>query len=369
MAVLRCQLSHSFTPPMPPPRTYSRKSSVHPRKRDTEVQDVAEEKEVVEAGRKTYTRSTRSGRQASEPDHRAECVPTKLQRKHKSPAKPEVKNTAVILGDPEEGYSSNDDSVGPGNDNEAGPSRPAANPLPQIRHTRPITSHDDISRQGSGDGRLSGSPPSEKPAPASRTALPASPGRLYTNPIPSPRARVRTPELRKIVGKGQSSNLVLETPSKRRRADLEGGWVNSPVTPPRSLSRTQSLPEGFHSQANSPGLLMSPSGREQIAHRPSVRTYGRSRSFVNIEGDSETGDHGSPSKASYFELRTKYEVSGALTPAELDQSPIPNALARPPQTISDMRSRGENRRFIDEAAFLVDGIRDPTASWFFRQSR
>lgn len=45
----------------------------------------------------------------------------------------------------------------------------------------------------------------------------------------------------------------------------------------------------------------------------------------------------------------------------LDRSDIKDLLqARPPQPVSDMRSKGENRRFMDEVGYIIDGLSDTT---------
>jgi hypothetical protein len=44
-------------------------------------------------------------------------------------------------------------------------------------------------------------------------------------------------------------------------------------------------------------------------------------------------------------------------------------LARAPQTVSDMRSKGENRRFMDELGYLIEGLGDPSASISSKRSR
>jgi hypothetical protein len=44
-------------------------------------------------------------------------------------------------------------------------------------------------------------------------------------------------------------------------------------------------------------------------------------------------------------------------------------LARAPQSVTDMRSKGENRRFMDETGYLLDGIEDHNAPKGFKRSR
>jgi len=44
-------------------------------------------------------------------------------------------------------------------------------------------------------------------------------------------------------------------------------------------------------------------------------------------------------------------------------------IARAPQSANDMRSKGENRRFMDETGYLLDGIEDESATKGFRRAR
>lgn len=43
-------------------------------------------------------------------------------------------------------------------------------------------------------------------------------------------------------------------------------------------------------------------------------------------------------------------------------------LARAPQSVNDMRSKGENRRYMDETGYLLDSIVDPGASKGLKRS-
>lgn len=44
-------------------------------------------------------------------------------------------------------------------------------------------------------------------------------------------------------------------------------------------------------------------------------------------------------------------------------------IARAPQSVNDMKSKGENRRFMDETGYLLDGIEDESATKGFRRAR
>lgn len=146
---------------------------------------------------------------------------------------------------------------------------------------------------------------------------------------------------------------------------------------PRALRTTQSMPitptsgksdrSGLSHEAASPtpaAALVAP----VVAESPgsggkAQRTYGRSRTFLSSRpADDDSGDGGAssfaaslaePPRESYEDLRKRYEVdnetggSGNLLDALLARAPVP---------ISDMRSKGENRRFMDEVTFLLEGI-------------
>lgn len=44
-------------------------------------------------------------------------------------------------------------------------------------------------------------------------------------------------------------------------------------------------------------------------------------------------------------------------------------MARAPQSANDMKSKGENRRFMDETGYLLDGIEDESGTKGFRRAR
>lgn len=71
---------------------------------------------------------------------------------------------------------------------------------------------------------------------------------------------------------------------------------------------------------------------------------------------------------SYSELRKEYEVDTG------DDSTIRNLaeefnLARAPESINDMRSKGENRLFQDDIGVLLGDINNPNQSIALRRSR
>ncbi|KAL1411439.1 hypothetical protein Q8F55_002395 [Vanrija albida] len=182
------------------------------------------------------------------------------------------------------------------------------------------------------------------------------------------RARPRS-GLRRMLSKAQSM-LVPAAPEE--------------PTTPRALRTTQSMPitpssaksdrSGVSREAGSPtpaALALPPAVDSPGSGGRAQRTYGRSRTFLARPADEE-GDAASlaaslaePPRESYEELRKRYEVdnetggSGNLLDALLARAPVP---------ISDMRSKGENRRFMDEVTFLLEGISNAPSKGIRRTS-
>lgn len=203
--------------------------------------------------------------------------------------------------------------------------------------------------------------------------------------------------LRRMLTKTQSlgvSEPSTPSPSKQDKKDddkvgpASSRILTAPSTPSRlALRRTQSMP-------SSPAVP-SPQGadidsafaaRPQIMQQPgsegrAKKTYGKVRTImVELPRGPEDGDQSSYDTmsqgdesqlhASYVELRQRYEVDNTIQHTSRSASLLQDMLqARAPETVSDMRSRGENRRFIDELGYLFDGISDPAANSSFRRSR
>lgn len=203
--------------------------------------------------------------------------------------------------------------------------------------------------------------------------------------------------LRRMLTKTQSlgvSEPSTPSPSKQDKKDddkvgpASSRILTAPSTPSRlALRRTQSMP-------SSPAMP-SPQGADidsafaahpQTMQQPgsegrAKKTYGKVRTImVELPRGPEDGDQSSYDTmsqgdesqlhASYVELRQRYEVDNTIQHTSRSASLLQDMLqARAPETVSDMRSRGENRRFIDELGYLFDGISDPAANSSFRRSR
>ena len=215
--------------------------------------------------------------------------------------------------------------------------------------------------------------------------------------------------LRRMLTKTQSLGGVRNSPSNRYDASIIDDHADSPSrqllptsgpsTPSRSPGRTQSLPESpLESSPNRGAPLLVTATMKQAQDGvggKTKKTYGGSRSFLVREhresADSENAitemastaeNHETLVKESYAELRKRYEVHNGDTEGEGHGSRDLMAarrttwkdlstllillqdllLARAPQPVSDMRSKGENRRFMDEVGYLAEGIADPATS-------
>ncbi|WVR06938.1 hypothetical protein IAU60_003974 [Kwoniella sp. DSM 27419] len=215
---------------------------------------------------------------------------------------------------------------------------------------------------------------------------------------------VRPGGMRRMLTKTQSMGGVPTLPSETdEKLASPGGTfganlspsstTSQPTTPSRKLLRTLSMPESplrspltdtgdparsAQSQAQSRGPEQG-----QGSGGRAKRTYGGTRTMLaevsrvelEISGmDSGTIDDRDEEMApqeSYAQLREKFEVDN--TSIERTGSGSGNLmaellLARAPQTVSDMRSKGENRRFMDELNYLIDGLADPSSGVAYKRT-
>nr|XP_031863392.1 uncharacterized protein CI109_001267 [Kwoniella shandongensis]KAA5530464.1 hypothetical protein CI109_001267 [Kwoniella shandongensis] len=209
--------------------------------------------------------------------------------------------------------------------------------------------------------------------------------------------------LRRMLTKTQSMGMVPTTPSRsEKNMDKTGGGgedgspfgsgmsPGGPSTPSRGLRMTQSMPEsptkssprgGESSTAATLVIPASASTGQTGSGGRAKRTYGKTRTILvevpqgEVEEVSKIPsrkdqEDDSPPQASYAELREKFEVDNSITASGSGSGNLmPEFLmAKAPQTVSDMRSRGENRRFTDELGYLVDGIADSSTGISFKRS-
>ncbi|KAK0466782.1 uncharacterized protein EV420DRAFT_1505323 [Desarmillaria tabescens] len=167
---------------------------------------------------------------------------------------------------------------------------------------------------------------------------------------------------------------------------------------PSLARRTPSLPFILSPPKPTPTLFPDP---PPLQHRPPVkRTYaGKSRSFlVSLPINASTSDLGLEeddfvNRESYSSLRSRWGVDtseddpypqlspsrshsdsnhatptssppkkiktkskGKTTPNVLVPEPLPSGMMNPLKSITELRTKGENRRFLDEVGYLIEGM-------------
>lgn len=157
--------------------------------------------------------------------------------------------------------------------------------------------------------------------------------------------------------------------------------TSPPSTPrtPRLLKTTQSMPtpgsgrsRASHDVGSAPGsplvapLLPATVGSPSPAK--AKRTYGGSRTFLASRPTDLDTALSEDAQPSYSELRKAYEVDTGDDDAIRNLAEEFN-LARAPEPINDMRSKGENRLFMDDISVLLGDINNPVQSLALRRSR
>ncbi|KAK0202414.1 hypothetical protein DFS33DRAFT_1339929 [Desarmillaria ectypa] len=167
---------------------------------------------------------------------------------------------------------------------------------------------------------------------------------------------------------------------------------------PSLAQRTPSLPSSLSPPKPIPTLFPDPPLPQ---HRPPVkRTYaGKSRSFlVSLPVNASTSGIGLEdddflNRESYSSLRSRWGVDtseddpypqpspsrshsdsnpatptssppkkskskskGKVTPSVLVPEPLPSGMMNPLKSITELRTKGENRRFLDEVGYLIEGM-------------
>ncbi|WVQ72378.1 hypothetical protein IAR50_001930 [Cryptococcus sp. DSM 104548] len=200
-------------------------------------------------------------------------------------------------------------------------------------------------------------------------------------------AMSRPSGLRRMLTKTQSLGDAVATPAPDERDDglsqasPAKSWTSAPHTPPGNLRRYRSMPESpqvpspVGSQAEG-GLMPQIQAVQPGSGGKAKRTYGKVRTML-VElpkkgpgnGPALAAIDSEDTQESYTELRHKYEVDNTVLPNSRSANLLQEMLqARAPETVSDMRSRGENRRFIDELGYLLEGISEPTGNPAFKRS-
>ncbi|WVF71292.1 hypothetical protein IAT40_006095 [Kwoniella sp. CBS 6097] len=205
--------------------------------------------------------------------------------------------------------------------------------------------------------------------------------------------------LRRMLTKTQSMGAVSMSPAKEEKTEpiatlpkegpdssYEAAMSPShPLTPSRGLLRTQSMPESPSKSITKNAEIEAGTIVSQVQGQGSGgranRTYGKTRTMLSevskvdlelskLKSGEEVNETVAPEE-SYAELRDRFEIDN--TTLERTGSGSGNLmsellLAKAPQTVSDMRSKGENRRFMDELNYLIEGISDPTSGAAFKRT-
>lgn len=142
-----------------------------------------------------------------------------------------------------------------------------------------------------------------------------------------------------------------------------------PVTPGSERSLLNALNESPGSVPGSPTVMtLVPVAMGSPSPAKAKRTYGGNRSFLAQHATDLDTALSEDAQPSYSELRKAYEVDNG------DDDTIRNLaeefnLARAPESINDMRSKGENRLFMDDIGVLLGDINNPGQSLALRRSR
>ncbi|ODN81979.1 hypothetical protein L202_02310 [Cryptococcus amylolentus CBS 6039] len=400
-------------------RTYGRRSLAHKQKRKSELLTGGESNAsddgtdhsrrrpegMSDAGSSVYTPKRK--RTASREQSGTGDAPTSSSRRHSpSPSRerrpePEtdipaqasglVRPTLVTKRAPKAQDGSADSKPGSSNDLPS-PQLPISRPPPplmrELQTKRPITrtlsgnriEHPDLSAifAGVSPGRRASHSPARSLDGHSDSEADSSGSRLA---LPKPSGLRRMLTRTQSLGEPCSASGIDDGDAAGFQASSTKPSVPAPLTPPGALRRLHSMPESPHI----PSPKESQSEEVPIPQIQAVqpgsggrakRTYGKVRTmlveqpkevlrsqstFANIDSEE--------AQESYTELRHKYEVDNTVLPNSRSASLLQEMMqARAPETVSDMRSRGENRRFIDELGYLLEGISDPTASSAFRRS-
>ncbi|BEJ16338.1 hypothetical protein CspHIS471_0509430 [Cutaneotrichosporon sp. HIS471] len=180
---------------------------------------------------------------------------------------------------------------------------------------------------------------------------------------------------RRMLGRAESMHASQAVPSS----------ASAPSTPrtPRPLKTAQSAPTPGSGATRAGHVLGSAPGSPSVASPPvaplvpatigspspakAKRTYGGNRSFLaNRPADLDTA-LSEDAQPSYSELRKAYEVDPGDDDAIRDLTEEFN-FARAPEPINDMRSKGENRLFMDDIGVLLSDINNPAQSLALRRS-
>ncbi|GJJ10504.1 hypothetical protein Clacol_004730 [Clathrus columnatus] len=169
---------------------------------------------------------------------------------------------------------------------------------------------------------------------------------------------------RRMLAKSSTEPAIITSPSKTVVLDSIGSRLGHSL----SLPTIPSSPPSPRSPPPLPRLSPPPSSNRT---KTNIRTYSQVRSFLmplsfkrpqtNDKSESENEDN--RSRESYSALRTRFGVDHS------EDNPFHvSGLNNDLSTITELRSKGESRRFLDEMGYLFEGLEPGMAASVRRSS-
>lgn len=201
---------------------------------------------------------------------------------------------------------------------------------------------------------------------ATHTPGAENPARRRPSPAQTLTSTPTTPRKAKMLGRSATLPDSEAFPSGSRAPSTPQSSINS--SPARSLSstiqKTSSLPNLQPTPSKSADGE-TPTAESHLPPRPTLRTYSSTRSFLAplqmsfTEGDEEPSEEADNIESqeefhheSYADLRKKYRID--LSSDDDMDTGISGPLDL--KTVGELRDKGENRRFMDDLGYLLEGL-------------
>lgn len=178
------------------------------------------------------------------------------------------------------------------------------------------------------------------------------------------------PKKRRMLGRSNTLSDLTPSTSRPRSPSPSHEATPSP-SPSRAVSPASETNDEFSQETTT---LPSSESLSTIPTRPSVRTYSQSRSFLVVlppAPESATPDAAQEDeemqdlhRESYADLRRRWRVDMSSDDGEEEGLMGPIDL----KSITELRDKGENRRFLDEIGYLLEGL-DPQAGLTMKRMR
>lgn len=167
-----------------------------------------------------------------------------------------------------------------------------------------------------------------------------------------------------MLSKAQSM-VVPPSPKEKEDRPKLSSTQSLPISPTKKDADEDDDEERDRERENTPPRALAP--LPEPSSGGAKRTYGKGRSYLASAVEMPEDEP----RESYAELRKRYEVDNGEHPV-LDgltgertrgaesggQGNLIDELmmAKAPESVSDMRSKGENRQFMDEVAYYLEGL-------------